>query len=100
MDTLRLREAEMVVKDVQDVLKTGPDRGHTIKVLDDLHGFWTSGTVDWVHDEDIVHAYNSLREQAAGLERGEDVMDKIRSAVDRLLELIRTALARGTTSAI
>jgi hypothetical protein len=98
MDMMRLQEAELRVKEVHDHLKTGPERAPTIRVLDDLHGFWKSRMVDWVHDEDLVHAYNSLREHAGSLERGEDVMGQIRAAVDRLLVLIRAALARGTTT--
>jgi hypothetical protein len=96
MDTLRLREAELRVKDVQDLLKSGPEGRPVIEVLDDLHGFWKSRVEGWIHDEDIVHAYNSLRTHADSLNRGEDVMHHIRSAVDRLLELIRAALARGS----
>jgi hypothetical protein len=63
-----------------------------------IHGFWKSRMVDWIHDEDVVHAYKSLRQHAHSLARGEDVIDKIRAAVDRLLEFIRVALARGTTT--
>jgi hypothetical protein len=47
-----------------------------------------------VHDEDVVHAYNTLRGHAASLNRGEDVLDKVRSAVDNLLGSIRVALTR------
>jgi hypothetical protein len=53
-----------------------------------------------IHDENVVHAYNSLRQHADSLRRGEDVMDKMRAAVDRLLEFIRVALAKGRTTPI
>jgi len=38
---------------------------------------------------------NSLRARAHSLQRGEDVMDKIRAAVERHLDFVRVALARG-----
>jgi hypothetical protein len=73
------------------------ERGSTIRALDDLHGFWKSRMVDWIHDDDVLHAYNSLRQHADCFARGEDVMDKIRAAVDRLLELLRSAIRKAAT---
>lgn len=98
MDTLRLQEAAVRLKEFQDQLKTGLARGSTIQVLDDLHGFWKSRVEGRIHGEDVVHAYNSLREHADSLSRGDDAIDKIKAAVDRLLEFIRMAIQRGTAT--
>jgi len=97
MEIMRLREAELRVKMLQDLLETGPERGPVLQVLDDVDGFWKSRVEGWVHDEDVVHAYHTLRSQADSLQRGEDVMDKVRSAVDRLLDFVRAAVAKGST---
>jgi hypothetical protein len=47
--------------DIHDLLKTGPARGPVLQVLDDLHGFRGSRVEGWVHDDDVVQAYNQLR---------------------------------------
>jgi hypothetical protein len=67
-------------------------------VLDDLDGFWKRRVEGWIRDDDVVHAYESLCQHADSLNRGENVMDKIRAAIDRLLELIRAAIRKGSTT--
>jgi hypothetical protein len=91
MHIMNLAEFESRVSDVHDFLSTNPAAKDAIRVLDDLHGFLGSEVRGWTTNEDIVAAYDALRGQRDRLEGGEDVMDRVRSAVDRLLDSIRAA---------
>jgi len=53
---LRLREAELRLGDLQDLLNTGLARGPVLQVLDELDSFWKSRVEGWEHDEDVVAA--------------------------------------------
>jgi hypothetical protein len=86
-----LAEFEEKVGHVQDFLKSNPERGPVLRALDDLHGFLGSEIQGWTRNEEIVSAYQALRSERDRLHGGEDVMDRIRSAVDRLLDSIRSA---------
>jgi hypothetical protein len=50
VEILRPCEAEARLSDLQDLLKTGPERGPVLQVLDDLDGFWKLRVEGWVHD--------------------------------------------------